>query len=128
MSTSSNELSGIVAELNIARHDISLSGTDTVVQSYFDTADVRRAVLGAYQYISWPDRTRISVDVAEFEKPVVLVNCMIAAKLLGPFAMLPPHQAEFLRQLKNDEAFQRQPGRIDQVEFLKSVGIEYRWG
>jgi hypothetical protein len=120
-------LGGLVADLTVAHHDL-LAQRNMGVDLYVDTSDVRRSVLGAYEYTSWPDRQTMQVEVGEFNKSVVLVDCLLAAKFLGPFAMLPPHQAEFLRQIKNDEAFRRIPGFFDQVEFLNRVGIDCAWG
>lgn len=122
------DITEIVSELDVAQHDAWLCENDVVVQSYFDTTDVRRAVLGAREYISAQEERGIVVDVKEFERPEILADCLLAAGLLGSFAMLPPHQAEFLKLLKDDIKFQVAPRKLDQSDFLKSVGIEDPWG
>jgi hypothetical protein len=42
--------------------------------------------------------------------------------------MLPPHQAEFLRHLQNDQAFREHGRRITEQEFLAKVGIQSTLG
>lgn len=128
MQAPSNDFSELVSELKVAQQDLWLQENDAQPHLYFDTADVRRALLGANQYISWQDAESMAVNVKEFEKREVLVDSLMAAMFLGPFSMLPPHQAELLRQLKSDEAFVRVPKRIDQTTFLQQVGIDSRWG
>jgi hypothetical protein len=123
-----NDFSELVSELNVAQHDLWLKENGWQPHLLFDTADVRRALLGANEYISWQDSTSMAVNVSEFEKPPVLVACLMAAMFLGPFSMLPPHQAELLRQLRGDEAFVKVPRKLDQTTFLMQVGIDSRWG
>jgi hypothetical protein len=124
-----NDFSDLVSDLNLAQHDLWLTEHGARPHLFFDTADVRRALLGANEYISWQgSAASMAVNVAEFDKPQVLVDCLIAAMLLGPFSMLPPHQAELLRQLRDNNAFERVPKKLDQTSFLRQIGIDSRWG
>lgn len=128
MTPPSTNFSELVSELNVAQHDLWLQANGCVLSLYFDTADVRRALLGASEYISWENSETMVVNTKDFEKREVLVDSLLAAMFLGPFSMLPPHQAELLRQLKSDEAFNRVPRKIDQTSFLQQIGIDSRWG
>lgn len=113
----------VVVDFADARRQLRVPST-----LYVDTADVRRAVLGANEYIRRRGDATLAIDLDEFRKPAVLVAALLAAEMLGPFAMLPPHQAEFMRQLQNGEAFNRYATRPDQDAFLRAAGIEVKWG
>lgn len=128
MQTASHDFSELVSELSVAQHDQWLLENGAQPHLYADTVDVRRALLGANEYIASQDGREMVVKVKEFEKREVLVDSLLASGFLGPFSMLPPHQAELLRQLKSDEAFVRVPRKIDQTTFLQQVGIASQWG
>ncbi|MCW3095402.1 MAG: hypothetical protein JWL77_1020 [Chthonomonadaceae bacterium] len=64
------------------------------VELFFDTSDVRKAILGMEAFT--PDHFQIE----QFRHRRTLVSCLAASGWLGQFGMLPPHQAEILRHIE----------------------------
>lgn len=117
------DIVGVKKHLEFVLQDRRMSETGVEIGLFFDTADVRRALLGMQNYIEETGATRVNVD--EFRKPYVIADCLLAGGLLGPFRMLPPHQAELLRQLDRSSAFSEpKPLRLNVDEFLAELGFD----
>ena len=122
------DLSETLRQLAVARQDFALA-KENRLRVHFDTADVRRAVLGAREYIQTDLGSVVRVDKQAFAKRETLPACLMAGGFLGQFTMLAPHQHEFLRQLQGDEAFSRTSNvKFVRDEFLRAVGITEPWG
>lgn len=62
------------------------------IEFYFDTADIRDAVLGVQAF--FPEHRHFDSDL--FLESKTLVRCLLTSGWLGTVRMLPSHQAEFL--------------------------------
>jgi hypothetical protein len=122
------DLRGIMVHLPVLQHDAWHVANKYEPRLYVDTMDAIRGVLGDQEYLIAGEKDRPIVDLPRFNEPWVLVDALLAAGMLGPFSMLPPHQAEFLRKLKEDDAFNHHPRPVEQSAFLHAVGIDGRWG
>lgn len=98
-----NELGQLEQNLNYRLADLELVRRSIPQLLYLDTADLRAATLGMYEYWKQPAH-RIGRLFAEGrKKPVdrLLIQCLAARGMLGRFGLLLPHQAEYVGQLKN---------------------------
>lgn len=90
------------------------------VELYFDTFDIRRALLGVLDYVQHSP----TVDVAEFERPRALVAALLDSDFLERFHVLPPHQSELRRHIEMlQEAGERGQSREATAHFLEAVGV-----
>lgn len=80
--------------------DISCEKKQIAVELYFDTADVRNAVLGMHAFYT-PGH---GFQLQDFflQKDKTLMHALLSSGWIGTFRMLPPHQAEFLNLLNLD--------------------------
>ena len=70
--------------------------------------------------------SRLDVLLHQFQSPPALVAALLADGSLGPFQLLPPHQAEFLRSLDGfEEHYSYDPSREAAIRelFLDAVGL-----
>jgi ribosomal protein L32E len=81
-----------LTNLDLQLEDLRLEEEGVRVKLYFDTHDVRDAVLGmqAFYHLNG------SFDSELFKNKRTLVRCLATSGWLGKIEMLPPHQAEFL--------------------------------
>jgi hypothetical protein len=86
-----SELKWFLDNLELQIDDIILDREGVAVDLYWDTADVRDAVLGMAAYY---DKGMFSPEA--FDDRTALVRSLLSAGWLGPVRMLHPHQAEFL--------------------------------
>lgn len=122
------DFSSRLQQLAVARQDSALAKEGRLCM-YFDTHDVRRAILGAREYVKTDRSSEVYVDKDEFDKPEVLPACLMAGGFLGQFTMLAPHQHELLRQMQTAETFSRNGiVKLNRDEFLRKVGISEPWG
>ncbi|HEX8853569.1 MAG TPA: hypothetical protein VF754_08785, partial [Pyrinomonadaceae bacterium] len=82
--------------LDLQLEDIELEEQQKQIQLYFDTADLHVAVIGSYAY--YDDDGEFNAE--KFEEQRTLVRCLAASGWLGGIRLLPPHQAEFLNQMR----------------------------
>ena len=83
--------------LDLQLDDIDLENKGKETELYFDTADLRAAILGLHDFYR-PDSDEFNRN--KFNKPERLVHCLAVSNWLGPIHLLPPHQKEFLTLLK----------------------------
>lgn len=95
------------------------------IDLFFDTVDVRRAVLGMWDYVALVDDKQPQFELREFAQEAALVDALLAAGYMGPFRMLPPHQAEFLRHLQYNEHFvdTRVIASLPEEAFFAAIGV-----
>ena len=106
--------------LQIRDEEIERGGGSLV--TYFDTSDVRDAVLGLQAFFAL-DKT---FDLALFRPRRVLVRCLATSGWLAKFEMLPPHQSEFLSLLNLDFGFGKDSGWVSTErvqEFMNRLGL-----
>ncbi len=118
-------LEAIYRTLRIEVQDQHLAAAGRPVALFFDTVDVRRALLGMWDYVDNPAASRFTVRKEIFQQESALVAALLAAGWLGPFRMLPPHQAEILRQLDRNEAFSTTTAWRPAVQdrFFEALGL-----
>jgi hypothetical protein len=122
----------ISENLELLLHDRALANAGYTIELYCDASDVVRAVHGmrAYFYNDPDDATsRLDVKVREFNKANALVAALLAHGDLGPFRLLPPHQAEFLRNLDGfTDYLDWSPQTEEAIRevFLDAVGLRTR--
>lgn len=78
--------------LDLQLEDLSQESQGARIKTYFDTTDVRNAVLGLHSFYD----ARDSFDEEGFRSARTLVRCLATSGWLGTIEMLPAHQAEFL--------------------------------
>jgi hypothetical protein len=83
--------------LDLQLDDIALENKNKETELYFDTADLRAAILGLHDFYR-PDSDEFNRN--KFNKPERLVHCLAVSNWLGSIHLLPPHQKEFLTLLK----------------------------
>jgi hypothetical protein len=106
--------------LKLQIEDISLEKRGINPEIYFDTGDVRGALLGMESFFN-PDR---GFDIKTFFEEKTLVQCLASGGWLGAIQLLPPHQAEFLNLLNLDfgVAVEKEPEARAQ-EFLYRIKV-----
>jgi hypothetical protein len=80
--------------------DIRCEKDNISVELYFDTADVRNAVLGMHAFYT-PEHGFQLEDFFRYNDKT-LMHALLSSGWIGDFRMLPPHQAEFLNLLNLD--------------------------
>ncbi|HWN11743.1 MAG TPA: hypothetical protein VNO50_21130 [Pyrinomonadaceae bacterium] len=111
--------------LELQLEDLYREDEGALIKTYFDTADVRCAVLGAQSFYD-----RESFDELGFQSARTLVRCLATSGWLGTIEMLPPHQAEFLTLMdinfnlseENDDKYGRR--FLEDVKALIGRGTE----
>ncbi len=91
--------------LDLLIEDHELEKQDISVDLYFDTLDVTHSVLGVETYFFAGTFDVKEIFQAPMDRPLrdrTLVLCLAFSGRLGPFKLLPPHQAEFLASLNRD--------------------------
>jgi hypothetical protein len=81
--------------LNYQLEDLSFEREGIACDLYFDTSNVRDAVLGMSAF----HQPGLGFELRNFNDRKTLVHCLMASGWLGKVHMLPPHQAEFLTLL-----------------------------
>jgi len=122
----------ITENLEFILHDRALARAGYTIELYCDASDVVKAVHGMRAYFRRdPNDTTspLDVNVGEFKTAAALVAALLAHGDLGPFRLLPPHQAEFLRNLYGFTDYRswspRAEERIREV-FLDAIGLQTR--
>jgi hypothetical protein len=107
-------------QLRFQAHDYHLRQQGVELDIYFDTSDVRGALLGLHHFYA-EDGT---FQQQAFESKYTLVQCLATGGWLGPISMLRPHQAELLGQIDgNFPGIARRPFQDIALELLKEVGL-----
>src|SRR5512136_1300049 len=111
-------------QLDFYREDRDLEDGGYVLDFYWDTFDVREALLGVAAYYT-PAK---EFEAKRFGSDEALVHCLLAAECLGTIQLLQPHQAEFLRLLKSEFGLDSEefPGGMD--AFVRQSGLTTRDG
>lgn len=115
--------------LELVLHDRALARAGYTMELYCDASDAVRAAYGMRAYFhNDPDDTtsRPEVNLKKFKRASSLVAALLAHGHLGPFRLLPPHQAEFLRNLDNFidfRAWSPQSEETIREVFLDAVGL-----
>jgi DNA-binding transcriptional regulator GbsR (MarR family) len=78
--------------------DLQIEKENLPIDTYFDTADVLKIVLGMQGFYTVEGGFKIE----SFGRERTLVHCLAASGWLGTIKMLSPHQAEFLTLLNMD--------------------------
>lgn len=108
--------------------DQRLEDAGYTIDTYFDTADVRSALLGAQAYVG----SHLPFDKV-FEEARTSVQVLLSAGWLGPVRMLPPHQSELLTLLAlkfgvNAENFARDAvtfkARVDSFKTMRQPRVQ----
>ncbi|HSS49110.1 MAG TPA: hypothetical protein VLX28_09195 [Thermoanaerobaculia bacterium] len=106
--------------LDLLLSDLTFEKGGAEVNLYFDSRDVRDAVLGMQAFYT----PGIGFDVASFEEKRVLVQCLATSGWLGKIRMLPSHEAEFKRLLDLDFGIGIEVDPMERMrQFLKAVDI-----
>ncbi|HVP53640.1 MAG TPA: hypothetical protein VMU45_01500 [Candidatus Eisenbacteria bacterium] len=91
--------------LTLALHDQALEDEGMVLQFYWDTSDVRDAVLGQSAYYDIEKngpRTVEAFNSGRFHGDRALVQCLESSGWFGTIRMLQPHQSELYKLLNRD--------------------------
>lgn len=115
------KLEWFLYNLDLQLDDIELENKNKEAELYFDTADLRSAVLGLHDFYR-PDSD--DFNRAKFNRPERLVHCLATSNWLGQIHLLPPHQAEFLALLKVEfgVSFEIDPVGVAR-KFLRHTGF-----
>lgn len=107
--------------LDLQLDDIEVENKEKALELYFDTADLRSAVLGLHDFYR-PDSD--DFNRTKFNKPERLVHCLAVSNWLGSIHLLPPHQKEFLTLLKIEfgVTIERDPVGVAR-RFLRHAGF-----
>src|SRR5436190_1132436 len=87
-----SKIEWFLANLDLQLQDVNLEASGVRIQTYFDTADIRDAVLGVRAFYD----SRASFDRRMFSDAKTMVRCLATSGAIGKIEMLPSHQAEFL--------------------------------
>ena len=114
------DIDQFLKQLRFQAHDYQLGQQGVELDLYFDTSDVRGALLGLHHFYGEDGILRKDA----FSSRYTLVQCLATGGWLGPISLLRPHQAELLGQL--DAGFPDMTNRPFQdlsAELLQSVGL-----
>lgn len=122
--TSENEsdVMQFLNDLYLSKQDRYLLDEGYELDFYWDTSDVREAVLGAAGYYL-PSGL---FDAKAFSSNAALLRCLLGAGWLGKIRLLPPHMAEFLRFVGSDFGIgtaRLPPGGI--AQFIRDSGLSH---
>jgi hypothetical protein len=109
------------ASIGMLLSDLELEQTKKSLKLYFDTNDVRGALLGVDAFYD-PKTQKFDRDL--FAQRRVLVQSLAAGAWFGPIGMLSPHQAELLTAMRLN--FGIEPTRHPETrakQFWRDVGI-----
>ena len=115
-------VSSVRNNLELQLEDLAIRRQGLEVDLYYDNSDVHDAVLGLQAFYP-PFEDEFAKT--KFEEKRTLVRSLAASGRLGKIRLLPPHQAEFLTQLKFyfGVNIPRDP-KGDARDFLKDVGLD----
>jgi hypothetical protein len=94
----SNDLKWFNDRLDDDYHDRELENDGYEIDFYWDTSDVREAILGAAAYYD-ADNAFLR---RKFDSDEALIRCLAATGWLGTIRLLQPHQSELLRLVDSD--------------------------
>jgi hypothetical protein len=107
----------------LQQEDVRFAEQNVATPLYLDAADVRDAVVGLQAFY-----TDHGFDESLYKSDRALVCALAASGWLGPFQMLPPHEAEFLGLLSKDFHLHAQEPWNELIErFLNDVGIAHEF-
>ncbi|MFK8016850.1 MAG: hypothetical protein AB8G17_15590 [Gammaproteobacteria bacterium] len=110
--------------LRIETHDAQLEKNGSEIRIFFDSLDVWRALLGMLDYVGNSPGGGLSVEKKiDFESPGALVAALLGSGALGPFSLLPPHQAELLRLLERKRSENLPSSKHREEEFLAELDV-----
>jgi hypothetical protein len=116
-----NEIEWFLKNLDLQLDDAALTREGVTFAFYWDTVDVRQAVLGMTAF--YDAQSKFMKE--EFRSPNALVTSLAAAKWVGAMQLLQPHQSEFLNLVSLEfELTGRSvpPGGLGQ--FLRDAGLQ----
>lgn len=103
--------------------DVELERQEKTIVYYFDTADIQGALLGM-QDLYQERFNRIEFNKFEFDGKRTLIRSLLSSKRLGQIRLLPPHQDEFISNLKRGfRTWTRSEWRDKVVDFISKVGL-----
>ncbi len=119
-------VSRIYGSLELLQQDLDIERSGGRIDFYFDTADACVALRGFHEYVDWESQPH-QLKKEKFNELRTLVDCLLASDWLGPFYLLSPHQAEFVRLLDDGRMFPQEQRRRDLSidEFLELLGLGY---
>src|SRR5271157_6064094 len=92
------DLKWFLEHLELDLQDRRLQDSGYSLEFYWDTVDVRGAVLGLDSFYDLTGR----FDNRLFQNDVALIHCLAGAGWFGKIRLLQPHQAEFLKLIDSD--------------------------
>jgi hypothetical protein len=122
-------IASFLANLDLALHDQVLETEGQMPEFYWDTSDVRNALLGQAAYYDY-DETGKGQRVerfnrGRFQNDRALVHCLEGAGWFGPLRMLQPHQAELYKLVSREfEIGSVGPPEGGATQFVKDVQLE----
>jgi hypothetical protein len=114
--------------LDLALHDQALEAEGESPEYYWDTSDVRNALLGQAAYYDVDDTSGERIrkfNRGKFEDDRALVHCLEAAGWFGTIKMLQPHQAELYKLVSREfDIGSVGPPEGGATQFVKDVAVQ----
>ena len=113
------KISTFLDNLTLALHDLVLEDEKVQLDFYWDTSDIRDALLGPAAFYD-----KHVFDIERFRGDRALVQCLGSSGWFGTIKMLQPHQAELLKLINRDFGFGAVGPPLGGVnQFIKDVGL-----
>jgi hypothetical protein len=122
------QLESLLNTLDLVLHDQVLEQDGITLEFYWDTSDVRNALLGKaafYDYDETSTGKRVEVfNRARFQDERTFVHCLEGAGWFGPIKLLQPHQVELYKLINKEfEIGPVGPPTGGEKKFLTDVGL-----